>query len=219
MQNYIVALFLFISQMAIAQQSPVYFFNRNDLPKNALGIGVSYQSTISTGISYTRICAAKNRNIALQAEIGSPVILLKDRSKDFHLNGSTYLFHSRLNVKALAGLSFKTYNDVLSEGEALFYNLGVYPGIYNEHFFIAAECAYRNNIFTTFRFKEIYPEVDNTTLYNVSGTLTCGVNTGFMVKEKVEMNARLFYFIYRNLQNYSPFTQNIGASLGVNYRL
>jgi hypothetical protein len=216
---FILTLFLSINYFSFGQQTSVWFFQNVNSSKNIIGLGLYYQNTISLGLNYTRIQSVKNKKIALQLEASSPLFLLKDRNKDFYLTSSMYIFNSQFNVKTQIGTNFKMYSDVFSKGEAGFIHLGLFPGYYNDKFFVATEFSYKNNLFTSFRFKETYTLVPSTVLYNTNGFFNFGTNFGCLIKDKFELSARLIYYIARDFKNYSPYTQNIGISIGMKYYL
>ena len=198
-----------------------YCFTKNTLCaeiQQRAGMGVVFQGTLHTGLSYARVFNPSFGSFVLQAQLSSPAMLLAQRNKTLKFDGATYLFpFSSFNVRAQAGMGYSMYEDAMAKGEVLASDFGLFPGIYRSNRFLALELSYHNTIFTTFRFQQLNPISGKTTLYNTNGYMHMGVNGGININEAIKIQTSLFYYISRDFINLAPYTQNIGFSVGLNY--
>lgn len=199
-----------------AQNLPV-FFNDSVTKRNLTGLNFNYENTLYFGINYDRIITVKGKNISVGVEFGSPLYLITERNKRIAVNTGIYLLKSDFNIRTQLSISTNFYEDALSKGQFMDINIGLFPGYYRPKFFIASEISYRNNLFTTFNFKDISPVQGDLILANTTGSFNFGLNGGVFIKRRLELKSRLFYNMPRNFKNYPPFTQNVGFNLGLNY--
>lgn len=200
-----------------AQNLPV-LFNHNATEYHVTGLNISFENTLYIAFNYDRIISFKGRNASIGVALESPIYLLADRNKRITLNSSVYLLPNKFTFRTQFSLSTNFYEDALSKGHFMDFSLGVFPGYYLPKYFIASEISFTNNIFTTFNFKEISPIQGNLVLTNTTGSFNFGLQGGILLKERFEVVTRLYYAMPRSFKNHPPFTQNIGFSLGTNYR-
>ena len=212
----ILGVFLLSSTIIVSQNSPV-FFNDSISKRNVGGLNFLYENTLHIGVSYNRIFALKERNIDFGVELGSPLFLISERNKRIAINTAIYLLKSDFNIRTQFGISTNFYEDALSRGQFMDMSIGLFPGYYRPKYFIASEISYRNNLFTTFNFRDISTVQGDLILANTTGNFNFGLNGGVFIKRRLELKSRLFYNMPRNFKNYPPFTQNIGFSLGLSY--
>jgi hypothetical protein len=206
--------------IATAQSNTPIFFKDNIPKKNVVGIGFAYENTLYAGLSYDRVVKIHNKHLSLGLAFESPLLLLAEKNKRIALNGSVYLLHTNFNIRTQATLSTNFYEDVLSKGQFMDASIGLFPGYYKAKYFVSAEISYKNNIFTTFHFTENSSvKGGNLIVYNTMGNGNLGLNAGVLVKNRLEIKARLCYNMPRNFKNYAPYTQNIAVNLGLSYWL
>ena len=211
-----IGIFLLFSPNIVAQNSPVFF---NDIisKRNVVGLNFLFENSLYTGISYDRIITVKEKNVNIGIEFGSPLYLISERNKRIAVNTGVYLLKSDYNIRTQVSISTNFYDDALSKGQFMDASVGIFPGYYRPKYFIASEISYRNNLFTTFNFKDISPVQGDLILANTTGSFNFGLNGGVFIKRRLELKSKLFYNMPRDFKNYPPFTQNIGFNLGVNY--
>lgn len=212
----ILGVFFLLSPNIVAQNSPI-FFNDSISKRNVVGLNFLFENTLYTGISYDRIITVKEKNVNIGIEFGSPLYLISERNKRIAINTAVYLLKSDFNIRTQFGVCTNFYEDALSKGQFMDVSIGLFPGYYRPKYFIASEISYRNNLFTTFNFKDISPVQEDLILANTTGSFNFGLNGGVFIKRRLELKSRLFYNMPRNFKNHPPFTQNVGFSLGVNY--
>jgi len=208
----IIGLQVLILSTVIAQNTPV-FFKDSLVNSNNFGLGICYENTLYSTVSYNRICNIKNKNIAIGIEIGSPLLLLVERNKKIAINSGIYLLKNRFNIRSQVEINTNFYEDANSKGEFMNVSIGLFPGLYKPRYFIATEFTYRNNLYTSFNFKETYSIQGHEVLTNTTGNFLLGLNSGFFIKSCFEVQFKIYYNIHRDFKNYPPYTQNVG--LGV----
>ena len=213
---FICTFLIYISTMA-QDHTPV-FFRDDDSKKNTIGLGMKYAYTLYGELSYNRIVRIKSRNVGIGIGLSTPALLLLERNKKIAFSASTYLLKSKFNIRSQMSISTNFYDDVSSSGQFMDASVGVSPGFYESNFFVSTELSYTNNIFTTFNFSDInpFPERD-ILLFNTVGNFKFGIQGGVLLKDRYEIKSSLIYNISRNFRNYSPYTQNIGLKLSINY--
>lgn len=198
--------------------TPIFRPDSNQF-KQSIALGIGYLNTINTTLSYHRIVSIKRKPICFDLELMSPLMILNSRNKSVNIGANLFLLKSKFNVKALMRVKEGFYEDVMAKGNYLDLSVGIFPGYYHKNFFVSSEFMYENNVFTTYNFKEIKPVPNRKAVsFNSSGYFTTGISGGVVVKNTVEIKARLYYSISRDFKNYAPYTRNIGAQIALNYR-
>jgi hypothetical protein len=220
----IFSLLVLFSIQIEAQNFSVWNLKSTEIKKNITGFDFTYNSTLFMGVGYARVFNANkttSRRIALQAEISSPLYLIGTRNVDLSLSGSTFLINKPFDIKATIGTHYRFYEDVLSKGGASFFSIGINPGYFASRFHVASEISWKSNISTSLDFnKELYPNINDTIIYNSTRYLNLGICAGVYLKNRIELNLRGIYQISAvTFKNYPPYTQNLGVSINVNYSL
>lgn len=212
----LIVLEIFIVNFSFSQVAPVWVTNKPTMPHYGITTGFQYAATLNAGIGFATKKVILNRNVVFEAELSSPIFLLKTKSKNIFVGGSSFLLGQNFDIKLSVGLETKKYENILADGMAFQYKLGIMPGIFRRRFYIGSAFYLKNNILTTFSSND---HTGSVMLFNTSNYMGLGLNTGFLLGNKVGIIANVNYNMPANRTLYGPFTQPIGAGLAVTYQI